>query len=187
MSKSYKVALAVDAVDYWIIEKDIDAIENITKADLHESVVTPDNTYLCVYWDDICWDMMQVRPLLKKLESFRHALITISEEGEIWKDIEESDSRGTDEEFQEVLSWNADICFWDNGAPLSPVCPYSPKFSYYMPISRERVIQILSQYVDNDLNATETGYIYDALTLAGATHNEIEALGFGYCISEENI
>lgn len=71
MSKSYKVALAVDAVDYWIIEKDIDAIENITKADLHESVVTPDNTYLCVYWDDICWDMMQVRPLLKKLESFR--------------------------------------------------------------------------------------------------------------------
>ena len=178
MGKSYKVALAVDAVDYWIIAEDVDKIDGITAIDLRKSVVTPDNTYLCAYWDDIYWDMEAVRPLLRKLESFRHALITISEEGEIWKDIEDSDSRGTDEEFYEVLSWNADICFWEDGAVLAPE-------RSYVPISRERLIQLLQSYVANDADGMcETSQLFDALVSAGFSDREIDSLGFGYCIPD---
>ena len=186
MSKYYKAALAVDIVDLWIISNELEKIEEIQPADLKTSVETPDNTYICAYWDCIYWDMDAVKLLLRKLESFRHALVTISEDGEIWKDIEDSDSRGTDEEFNELLSWTADICFWNDGEPLSPVCPYTERFSHYMPISRERAIQILVRYIENDLNAAETSYIYDALTIAGASHKEINALGFGYCIPKED-
>lgn len=181
MSVMSKVAIAVDIIDWPRIEM---LVNNITEAHEIYDRTTPDNTYRCIYWDDICWGTSAAQALESSLRSFRHAFIAISEEGKIIVDNDIEDDRGIDEELEELLSWTADICFWDAGVPLTPVHPYSRALGHYMPISRERAIQILSGYVDNDLQATETGYIYDALTCAGASHEEIEALGFGYCIPD---
>lgn len=183
MNKCYKVALAIDGADYEFLKDEVDAINDLTAIDIKRSVTTPDNTYVCVYWDCICWDNKQVRPLLAKLETIRHALITISEEGELWSDIETCDERGTDEEFCQILSWTSDICFWEEGAALTPVPLYFPYRKCCVPLSRERALQILCRYVENDLRASaESEYIYNALSNAGATEEEITDLGFGFCI-----
>lgn len=176
MGTSHKVAFAVDLDDWGLIANIVDEIaENPMITDRK----TPDNTYRCVYWDDIYWGMYASHIELERvLADKRHAFIAISEEGNIQTEVVE-------EEFSELLSWTADICFWDAGAPLSPVYPFSQRFDHYMPISRNRVIQILSSYIDNDLQATETDYVYEALTQAGATDAEITALGFGFVIPEE--
>ena len=48
--------------------------------------------------------------------------------------------------------------------------------------SDDGAMQWLKSYVYNDLMASEPGYIYDALTSAGANHDDIRALGFGFRI-----
>ena len=181
MSIDSKVAIAIDIIDWNRIDV---LVNNIREGHEIYDRTTPDNTYRCIYWNDVCWETSAAQALENTLKDLRHAFIAISEEGRITYDVVEEDDRGVDEEFSELLSWTADVCFWDAGVPLAPVSPYTPRFGRYMPISRERAIQILSSYVDNDLQATETGYIYEALTQAGASEEEINALGFGYCIPD---
>jgi hypothetical protein len=188
MSSSSKVAIAIDFIDWPRIEP---LVKNVTEAHMtHDRHVihdrpTPDNFYRCIYWDDVCWSTPEAQALENALSEIRHSFISISEDGNITIDNVESDERGIDEEFSELLSWSADICFWDDGVPLAPVSRYTPRYKQYVPISRERAIQILTRYVENDMQAAELGYIYDALTCAGADHADIRALGFGYCIPSD--
>lgn len=184
MSTMSKVALAIDKQDYPKLQYFID---NIFEA--HEILdrETPDNTYRCIYWDDVCWCSTAAVTLQREIANIRHALIEICEDGDITQDILIEDDQGTDECFDEMLSWSGDICFWDDGwgnaYPLTPVS--SGRYSHIYPISRNRVIQILVSYVENDLQATEDGYIYEALSGAGASNEEITALGLGYCIPDD--
>ena len=171
MSKYYKVGLCVDAFDVPLIQENLDEIyKNVSSFDAHAFKSTPDNTYEVFYWEYVKWDLEPVRPLLKKLEGIRHSLITVSEEGEIWTDVLVSDSRGCDEEFYEVLSWNADICFWDN-TPVNTV------------ISKDRLAALLKSYITQDFEGmSETSCLRDAFDAAGFKEHEIEALGFGFCL-----
>lgn len=176
-----KVAIAIDIVDWPKVDMLVNNIASKHKVYDRES---SGNTYRCIYWDDVVWYSSAAVALEKALADMRHAIVRISEDGNIDSYYSEQDDRGEDATFAELLSWSADICFWGENAPLTPVSPYNLKYKHYMPISRERAIQILSSYVENDLNAAEQGYIYDALTSAGADHSEIEALGFGICIPD---
>lgn len=118
MSKYYKIALAIDLNDQKQIEN---ALGNVVPApDFERRYVTVDNTYCIYYWDDIDWNRANIEPLLRKLESMRHALITISEDGEIWHEAEDTDAYGVDEQFNELLSWRTSICLWD-GADIKEV------------------------------------------------------------------
>lgn len=183
MSASYKVALAIDKSAWPMVSP---FLSDITEGYQSYDYESPDNTYRCVYWDEINWAVPAVFPLLKRLETLRHSLITVNkDEGRIERDVLTEDEWGVDEEFEEVLSYSTDIMFWDEEGFLTPVYPYSPRCEHHIPISRDRVIRILSEYVTNDYSATESGYIYDALSMAGASNHEIEALGFGYCIPDE--
>ena len=175
MSTYSKVALAVDSVDWEEVKPYVEPI--LWSANVLQQV-SPDNTYICVYWDYIVWEGQIHRDILKKIENMRHAFIQITEEGEIWQDIETCDDRGCDEEFYQMLSWHADICFWEEGWTLLPS-------GDCLQISQERLFDILKAYVSNDAEATEPSYVYDALTFAGCEPEEIEALGFGYVIPEE--
>lgn len=48
-------------------------------------------------------------------------------------------------------------------------------------ITKERVIQILQDYVYNDAEATELSYVREVLTgVCGCDEEEMRALGFGY-------
>ena len=104
--KHYEVALAVDARDVDVIAKEIASIGEKPREFFDE---TPDGTYIIYYWNFICWEGDAVEALLKKLESMRHALYTISEDDEIWKDVAVSDSWGTDEQFYEMLEVSAKV------------------------------------------------------------------------------
>lgn len=114
MSLYYEVALAIDARDVDVLIKDINKIGGY-KEYLEE---TPDDTYVIYHWDYIQWDSDDVESLLRKLESMRHALVTISEDFEIWRDIETSDQWGTDEQFYELLDITAKIKIWGDSETL---------------------------------------------------------------------
>ena len=113
MSKYYKVALAIDAVDKDFISRELEAVKAKHPARLEKTYSTPDNEYIVTYWDDIQWDTLLFIPLQNKLKTIRHSLFTISEDGEFWADVKDEDSRGCDEEFDEILSWRAYICLCD--------------------------------------------------------------------------
>ena len=50
----------------------------------------------------------------------------------------------------------------------------------------ERMVNILKAYVANDaVGICESSILYDQLVEAGATDEDIELLGFGYCLPEE--
>ena len=50
----------------------------------------------------------------------------------------------------------------------------------------ERLLSIFRSYVDADCNsAAETEYVYTAFSSAGCTKEEIEELGFGFVIPED--
>ena len=174
----YKVAIAVDLEDWISIETLVNDIP-----DGHKTFdwSTVDNTYRCVYWDNAEWSTAETNALERALDSFRHAFLSISEDGRITAEHIMSDDRGCDEEFSDMLHWSADLSFWDPEWVLTPV----GRFQKHMPISRERAIELLTSYVENDLQSAESWYIHEALQNAGATDREIRALGLDWCIPTE--
>ena len=52
--------------------------------------------------------------VLRVIESTRHGILSISEEGEIWRDVETCDKDGCDENFDEMFGWTAHICLWQD-------------------------------------------------------------------------
>ena len=120
MSKYYEVALAIDARDCDVIISDI---RNIAPAPKELMDSTPDNDYSVFYWDCIQWEGEAVTSLLRKLEGLRHALYAISEDDEVWKDVETSDSWGTDEQFYELLDVSANLKIWGDDCTLDKKMP----------------------------------------------------------------
>ena len=85
----------------------------LNSADSEREIGTPDEEYVILYWDyKMCEDPL-MDELLKDIESIRHSIITIREDGEFFRDVECSDARGSDEEFEEILGWRAHICVWN--------------------------------------------------------------------------
>lgn len=115
MSKFYEVALAIDARDAELVLGDI---ERITPRAREFRDETPDNTYLIYHWNWIEWQGEAVEALLKKLESIRHSLYTISEEDEVYKENVTEDAWGCDEQFYEMLDIKANIRMWDDTVVL---------------------------------------------------------------------
>ena len=74
--------------------------------------ITPDDMYYVYFWDYENIDAAKWDALWKFLEHRRHARIDISEDGNIFTDIETCDKYGCDEEFNEILGWKAEICLW---------------------------------------------------------------------------
>lgn len=178
MSKYYKVALVVDANDYGKIAAEVKTIADLVKIDCSKTVETPDNKYICLYWDSICWGMPETIPLVVKLEFMRHSLIAISEDGEIWTDIETCDENGTDEEFHEILSWDADILCWEFGEGMFPLSARND-----VPMTRDRAIHLLKSYLAWDLEGIGSESVfYDNLIAIGFSESDIEVLGYGCCI-----
>lgn len=101
-----KAALGIDARDVDLI---IGNIEKITPQPTELLECTPDNDYVIYYWEDIFWEGPEVEELLKKLGKIRHALYTVSEEGEVTRDIKTMDFWGEDEEFCELLGSSTDL------------------------------------------------------------------------------
>lgn len=175
MSLYSKVAVAVDRDDYDFIRNEVD---NIWNQALCASMETPDNTYIVTYWEWVEWYGKAVDDLNDKLSSIRHATILISEDGRVETDIAESDDRGIDEEFSEILSWTADICFWHDGEPLAPR-------DEYIPMTRKRMKRLLESCLEQLAEGADPDTLYMMLVDAGFTDEEIDTFGFGYCIPEE--
>ena len=171
----YKLAVAVDRNDWPLIENIVPEID--AKKPCVYDRATPDNVYRCVYWDLAELETGAYEDLIAKLNTFRHSLVQISEEGEIKVDNKISDDHGCDEEFEELLTWRADICWWYEDTPLQP--------DGYIPFSKERLLDILRSYVQNDYEAAASlDYIRDALYCAGCDDMDIIDLGFPECICE---
>lgn len=116
MSKYYDVALAIDARDYDIVIRDI---RKITPTPKELFTSTPDNDYIIFFWEYVLWEGADVNSLLHKIETLRHALYSISEDHEVWKDVEVSDSWGIDEQFYELLDVSAKLKLWDDRCNLA--------------------------------------------------------------------
>lgn len=56
--------------------------------------------------------------LMRFLEHRRHAIMEIREDGQIWRDVETRDEFGCDGVFEEILSWTASICLWQDTAQI---------------------------------------------------------------------
>ena len=172
MRKHYKIAVALDEYDFMNLKEKLD---KAPKPDLIKTMETPENIYRIVYWEDAVWDYNALE-FIEAIKEVRHAVFSIPEHGEIWSDIQPSDARGTDEVFHEILFWTVDICMRDDMSPLAPE-------KEYIPMSRERVIDLFKAYVSADYESSEeVEYVYTTLKNAGCTDEEIRALGFGHCI-----
>ena len=113
MSYCKTIAVALWRPDYEEIKER--HTEVLSRATLIKNEKTPDETYTVIYWQDyeVTYPDTPMDALLKDIEDIRHSLVTISEDGVIDRQAVSSDDRGCDEEFDEILSWRADICVWD--------------------------------------------------------------------------
>ena len=113
-----KAAIAVDKITLQELKDHgcEQLIANREKQNMIRQVETPDDTYIIMYWD---WENPdderdQWIKMLTYLEHRRHARIEITEDGDIFTDIETEDEFGCDEVFNEILGWKAEICLWQN-------------------------------------------------------------------------
>lgn len=183
--KEYKICLAVDAHDYATIAAEVKEVAVAAHGiDFSDTVTTPDAEYVILYWDCINWDMPEVSALKERLSDMRHALITVDEEDNIVKDFKSWDDRGTDEEFDEILAVRSDILYWEFGK--SDMTPLAKEAEFVTPIPRERLIQLLKDYMSWDIYGIGNGAVfYDNLIGIGFSHEEIKALGYGCVIPED--
>ena len=120
MSYDYKRALALDERTYLeLLDKGFVRLfhERATKNMCREVKTQDGMVYKVFLWD---WepDPEKWDDLMRFLEHRRHALIQISEEGEIWKDIETDDEFGCDGVFEEIFGWTASICLWQDASQI---------------------------------------------------------------------
>lgn len=109
--KEYKIAVALTVEKYNALRPTspwLDSPDLITK-----TVETPDDNYVVITGD---WVQLgdDYTDFLRKIESQRHAILTISNEGEIWRDVETDDENGCDGVFEEIFGWTASICLWED-------------------------------------------------------------------------
>ena len=118
--KEYKLALALDSRTLKeLLDKGFrDFFGEREQKGMFRMVDTPDEQYKVFLWDWETPDHDTWLDLLRHLEHRRHALIQISEEGEIWKDIETDDEFGCDGVFEEIFGWTASICLWQDASQI---------------------------------------------------------------------
>lgn len=75
-----------------------------------------DEKYVVYYWDWEYIDPEHYDELKKLVRRIRHALIEVSEDGNIFSSIETDDDEGCDGCFEDILSWRVEIGF--NGTAL---------------------------------------------------------------------
>ena len=181
--KPCKVALAIDITHYSKIKNALKDIVEDFGLDLSRTLRTPDNTYLCLYWECIEWyHIPEVKPLMEKLRTMRHSLVIYDYiEKTYTQDISDSDDLGCDEEFFELVNIDANLSFWWEDVPLA-------RDGEYLPIGRTRLIELFRTYISNDYaKMSKPSALYEALDNAGLDNEEIEALGFGFCLPDDYI
>ena len=72
---------------------------------------TPDECYVVYFWDWEEPDEDVYNEFLDVIEKMRHARIEITEDGNLFQDIETDDEEGCDGEFEYLLSWRFMIDF----------------------------------------------------------------------------
>lgn len=129
MSILMKIAVAIDSatreeilhhkdVPLWL-ERGNDVAPWLLKLETsghYRRVSTPDEQYHIYKWDWEEPDPEMYLAFKTLIESRKHSILEISEDGNIWTDVETSDRLGCDEEFEEILGWTADIILWNNSA-----------------------------------------------------------------------
>lgn len=122
-----QLAIAVDINDYNELRNMFTHVrpaetfaDFLGSATQYNELTTPDNTYVILYWEEPCLEQAVYDALLCKLSSRKHALIAITEEGDIVRHIASVDADGcSDGEFEEILGAYTTICLWgDADAPL---------------------------------------------------------------------
>lgn len=116
-----KTAIAIDEGTYHEILDAKDGKADILTAKVQEDsfkkIETPDTTYMVFLWDWSCPDMNDgYRELLSFLETRRHSIVSIREDGEILSDIEVEDEFGEDSAFETILGWTANIVLWSDAS-----------------------------------------------------------------------
>lgn len=177
MSTSSKVAIGIVATDWLLLKPNVEKVVGWQKPSITE-IETPDEIYKVIYFDDVCWYGDAVDEIMDTLSHVRHSFLQMTEEGVLTQDILTEDCKGADEEFYELISWKTDFYIWGDESHVLGEPEYE--------IPRERLFQILQDYVEADAEAaSEAGYIRDMLMdTCGCSKEEMKALGFGYLITE---
>lgn len=171
MSKWSKVAIAVgqeNAEDLFRLA------EKIRKPDeAYYPELDPGSGY---HYAVVCWDMIrwyeyiqEIRDLLFWLEKEKHSLIQITEEGDIWQDVETDGSGGSDENFYEILNWDATIS-------IEGTERRHAETKHKMSV--ERLLSIIKTYAEDDVIASSPDYVYEKLCdSCGCSAEEIVEMG----------
>lgn len=114
----YKIALALTEHTVACLKEgeDRDIIIDREKKNKIRTIETPDGNYKILTWD---WEPDArmndaYTHLLETIKSVRHALIEITEDGNIFTDIEPEDNDGYDGVFEDILGWNTQIVLWND-------------------------------------------------------------------------
>lgn len=108
----YKIAVALEKTRYDDLKSRIDG-RWLTKPELKTRLeTTPDDDYVIVTGEWIGLGNSEYQDFLRAIEEQRHAIATISDEGEIWMNVVTEDADGSDEAFSYILGWSATLCLW---------------------------------------------------------------------------
>jgi hypothetical protein len=175
----YELAIAIWEEDYGVLSE---AIARCEEPDTNTIVSTPDEDYRVIDWELVDVDDPEFRELLATLSMYRHAVMGVPGDSEapFICDFEISDDRGTDEEFDYILSYRADVVLW--GDVDQPVSRYKENSEIKELKDEVKYLKdILSAYVENDYQAScDPEYVKQALCDAGMSEEDFEKYGFGW-------
>lgn len=116
--KEYKIAVALDYNQYQALKRRKDGkwLHNPELRVCREH--THEGDYAIVSGEWIGLGDPEYESFLRAIEQRRHALVSVSDDGEIWLDVETKDEDGEDETFQYILGWNFNILKWGESSEL---------------------------------------------------------------------
>lgn len=81
----------------------------------HVKVVeTPDEKYIIFLWDHESVDTVPYVKMHEYLNTRRHALVDVRDDGSVFTRVDCSDEFGTDEVFDDILGVKAEITLWND-------------------------------------------------------------------------
>lgn len=114
----YKIAVALEEKRCHALKARIHG-RWLTKPELKTRLeTTPDDNYVIVTGEWIGLGDPEYADFLRAIENQRHAIVTISDEGEIWLNVVTEDADGCDEAFSYILGWSASICLWEDTSQM---------------------------------------------------------------------
>ncbi len=114
----YKIAVALDYDRYEILKRRKDG-KWLHKPELRVCREhTNEGDYAIVSGEWIGLGSPEYQSFLQAIEQRRHAIITVSDDGEIWMNVETQDEDGEDGVFQYILGWNFNILKWGDSNQL---------------------------------------------------------------------